>query len=324
MPRYSPRHATFKRRWRPNFLLVLTTVLALLGATVLTYSPAASWLSAYNQSLVIKHYADAIKKVKPTASEQLAEAHRYNSDLSAGAVLEANTNVPTGDGKSSERGQKTYDYWKLLNTPNGAMSRIQIPKIGVDLPIYHGTSDAALLKGAGHLQGTSLPVGGTSTHSVITAHRGLADATMFTNLNQVKVGDRFTLTTFGEVITYQVFDTRVVEPEDTTRLRQEAGKDLVTLVTCTPLGINTHRILVTGKRILPTPPKDVDAAKNTDASLQFPWWAVIYLGALILIGVYTWWAGRTRPVLYKHAAPGKAKRRRRSGRRRYPRPAHGS
>lgn len=306
MPSRSPRHAPPRRRWRSGFLLILTSVLALIGATVLTYSPAASWLSAYNQSLVISKYSDAIKNVKPKASEQLAEARKYNEALSSGAVLEANANIPVGSGTSHH---KTFDYWKLLNTPNRAMSRVQIPAIGVDLPIYHGTSDAALLEGAGHLQGTSLPVGGKDTHSVITAHRGLADAAMFTELDKVKKGDRIILTTFGKVLTYEIFDTRVVEPEDTTTLRQEAGRDLVTLVTCTPLGINTHRILVTGKRILPVPPKDLSAAKNTKASLQFPWWAVFYLTAILLILAYGWWAGRTYPKDAYPAAPTKGRRR---------------
>jgi len=292
MPRYTPRHAPPKAKWRPNFILILTVLLAVVGASVLAYSPAASWINDYNQSLIVRQYNDAIKKVKPTASQQLSVARRYNADLSAGAVLEANTHVPLGNGTST---QKSYDYWELLETPNGAMSRIQIPAIGVDLPIYHGTSDETLLKGAGHLQGTSLPIGGKNTHSVITAHRGLADSTMFTNLDKVKVGDTFTLTTFGQVITYKVFDTRVVAPEDTARLRQEAGRDLVTLVTCTPLGINTHRILVTGKRILPTPPKDIQAATNTKPTLQFPWWLVLYGASLLLIAFYTVWAGRTSP-----------------------------
>ncbi|MDN4598048.1 class C sortase [Leifsonia virtsii] len=288
----------------------------MLGATVLAYSPAASWLSAYNQSLVISKYADSIKKVQPTASEQLEEAHRYNKALSSGAVLEANANVPTGSGKSSS---DEFDYWKLLDTPSRTMSRIQIPKIGVDLPIYHGTSEESLLKGAGHLQGTSLPVGGKNTRSVITAHRGLADATMFTDLDKIQVGDRFIVTTFGQVLTYQVIDTRVVDPEDTTTLRQQAGKDLVTLVTCTPLGINTHRILVTGQRITPTPPKDEATAKRTTATLQFPWWAVVYLTAILLIVAYTWWAGRSYP---KDEFPDGRKR---SGRRRAPRRRlHGS
>lgn len=266
---------------------------------MLAYSPAASWVNDYNQSLVVHQYNESIKKVKPTASEQLAEARQYNSDLSAGAVLEANAHVPVGNGKS---GHKSYDYWKILATPSGTMSRIQIPSIGVDLPIYHGTSDQALLKGAGHLQGTSLPVGGKDTHSVITAHRGLADSTMFTNLDKVKMGDTFTLTTFGQVVTYQIFDSRVVDPADTTTLRQEAGKDLVTLVTCTPLGINTHRILVTGKRILPTPPKAIADSKKVQTGPPFPWWLVIYGAVLALVGFYVWWAGRTAPGGFARAS----------------------
>lgn len=314
MPRYLPRHAVRKRRWRPSALLIITAVLAIAGATTLAYSPAASWFSAYNQSLVISKYSDAIKNVKPTASQQLTEARRYNAALSAGAVLEKNANVPTGDGTSSKKDE--FDYWKLLESPNGTMSRIQIPSIAVDLPIYHGTSDATLLKGAGHLQGTSLPVGGNNTHSVITAHRGLANATMFTDLDKVKKGDRIILTTFGQVLTYEIFDTRVVEPEDTATLRQEAGKDLVTLVTCTPLGINTHRILVTGKRILPTPPKDLEAAKKTAATLEFPWWAVLYVGSLVLIGIYLFWAGRSYPsTRLQPAKDAKRGRSRRSGSR---------
>ncbi|WP_285114747.1 class C sortase [Leifsonia sp. fls2-241-R2A-40a] len=312
MPTYRPRHNVRRRRWRPSTLIILVAIIALIGATTLTYSPAARWLAAYNQSLVIARYSEALTKVRPTPSEQVREAHRYNDALSSGAILEANTHVPTGSGTSSHQ---IYDYWRLLRAPNEVMSRIQIPAIDVDLPIYHGTSDATLLKGAGHLQGTSLPVGGKSTHAVITAHRGLADATMFTDLDKVKKGDRFTLSTFGKVSTYEVYDIRVVKPEDSATLRQQAGEDLVTLVTCTPLGISTHRILVTGTRILPAPPEDVSAAKNSEAELGFPWWAVSYLAALLLIGVYTGWAGRVFPPRGLHFAP-RGKRRRRSRLRR--------
>lgn len=174
------------------------------------------------------------------------------------------------------------------------MARIQIPVIGVDLPIYHGTDERTLLRGAGHLQGTSLPIGGVNSHAVITAHRGLADSTMFTHLDRVTVGDRFILTTFGRVLAYEVTATRVVEPTDTAALRQEAGRDLVTLVTCTPLGINTHRILVTGERIIPTPTSDLDTAKEDPAALGFPWWAVLYAAALVFIATAAWWGGRVR------------------------------
>lgn len=282
------RRALRRRRWRPSALLILTVIVAIAGATILVYSPAASWLSAYNQSLIVGDYSDDVATADPGPGEQIAEAHRYNDALSSGALLAANANVPEGDG-TSDGG---FDYESLLRTHSGAMSRIQIPGIGVDLPVYHGTSEKTLLRGAGHLEGTSLPVGGESTHAVITAHRGLADAVMFTDLNRVEVGDLFTVATFGEVLTYRVVDTRVVDPSDTTTIRQEEGRDLVTLVTCTPLGINSHRILVTGERATPTPPDALAAASGPSDAPGFPWWFIAYAAAIAAIGVYAWWGGR--------------------------------
>jgi len=281
------------RRWKPNALLVVTALFAFIGANVLTYSSAASWLSSVNQSQIVEHYQDSVKNSVPTAAEQLAAADRYNEALSSGAQVEANTRKPVGEGKVKGDGGS---YWSQLSTSTGIMSRIQIPKIGVDLPVYHGTDDATLLKGTGHLEGTSLPVGGKGTLSVITGHRGLAEATMFTNLDQVQPGDTIIITTFGRVLTYKVFDTRVVEPSDTASLHPKEGRDLVTLITCTPLGINTHRILVTAERVLPTPTKDVKTAKGAGTGVAFPWWAVFYLLGLALIAVYVWWGGQVRRV----------------------------
>ena len=138
-------------------------------------------------------------------------------------------------------------YWEMLNTnPDGIMARLSVPSIDVDLPIYHGTSDAVLEHGVGHLQGTSLPVGGVDTHSVLTAHTGLAKATLFSNLKDVEIGDTFTISVFGEVLTYEVVETQTILPAETGSLIIQGDRDIVTLVTCTPLGINTHRYLVTG------------------------------------------------------------------------------
>ncbi|WP_247628028.1 class C sortase [Microbacterium croceum] len=271
-------------RRRPDPLLMVIVVAAVVGATVLVYSPAATWLSDYNQSLIVDQYQDDVRDADPGAAEQLAQAHRYNAALSAGALVGAGENVPTSDAEAAAG----FDYDQLLRTRTGVMSRIQIPSIAVDLPVYHGTDDVTLLRGAGHLEGTSLPVGGASTHAVITAHRGLADAVMFTDLDQLRDGDRFTVTTFGEVLTYEVVDIAVVAPSDTLSLRQEAGRDLVTLVTCTPLGINSHRILVTGERVTPTPPASTRAAEAGAEGAGFPWWLLAYAGALLLIGVYAW------------------------------------
>ena len=220
---------------------------------------------------------------------QVEQAHAYNDALSAGAVLEANNHVPTGAGSSKD---SSLNYANILKANNeGLMARLKIPSISLDLPVYHGTADDTLLKGLGHLEGTSLPVGGEGTRSVITGHRGLAEATMFTNLDKVKTGDSLIVEVFGEVLTYRVTSTKVVEPEETEALRVEEGKDLLTLVTCTPLGINTHRILLTGERIYPTPAKDLAAAGKRPDVPHFPWWAVGLAAGLIVIGLYLWRSG---------------------------------
>jgi sortase A len=309
-----PRHRERRvRRWRPNGLLIVTALAAIVGATALTYTSAASWVSSVNQAQVVKRYQVSVDDAVPSAAQQLAAADRYNALLSSGAQVEANARKPVGAGSTTSAGG---NYGELLETPTGIMSRIQIPKIGVDLPVYHGTSDATLLKGAGHLEGTSLPVGGRGTLSVITGHRGLAEAAMFTDLDRMQAGDTFTITTFGRVLTYRVVDTRVVQPSDTETLHPRPGRDLVTLITCTPLGINTHRILVTGERVTPTPQADVEAARSAPTTVTFPWWLAFYLGGLALIGAYVWWGGRIRRVPSPEARAGRddagPRRRRRS------------
>lgn len=277
------------RRWRLQPLSLLPAVLALAGMLLFAYPTVAAWVTQYNQSKIITTYAADVDSADPDAATQLTQAHAYNDALSVGAVLEANTNVPTGVGEGRD---DTLDYDSILDA-NGAglMARLRIPSINLDLPVYHGTSDETLLAGLGHLEGTSLPVGGEGTRAVITGHRGLADARMFTDLNQVEIGDTFVIEVFGEVLTYQVFDTKVVEPDETEALRAEEGRDLVTLVTCTPLGINSHRILVTGERVYPTPQKDLDAAGDPPTVPSFPWWAVGLAVGFILVGLYVWRSG---------------------------------
>lgn len=278
--------------WRFDPFSLFPATLALAGLLVVSYPTVANWLSQYNQSQIISSYVTQVETVRPAAHEQLLKAAEYNRALSSGAILEANTNVPTGDGDLED---DSLDYAHMLRAnDSGLMGRIRIPKIYVDLPVYHGTSDETLLAGAGHLQGTSLPVGGESTRSVITAHRGLANAKMFTDLDEVDVGDTFSVEVFNEVYTYKIFDKKVVEPTETEALRVEAGRDLATLVTCTPLGINTHRILVTGERVLPTPVKDVEQVGKRPELPFFPWWAIWIPAGIALIGVYIWWAGLPR------------------------------
>lgn len=278
-----------QRRWRLNRLSLLVAVIALVGLVALLYPTAASWVSQYNQSKIVEQEQGGVNaKTAAARKAALAAAYKYNDALKSGAVYSADTNVPT-----STAGTKLHaEYNSLLNAgSDGLMGRIQIPSIDLDLPIYHGTADATLLKGVGHLEGTSLPVGGSGTHSVLTGHRGLATATMFTYLDRVKEGDEFTISVFGKVLTYRVTTIKVVDPDQTRSLAPVAGKDLVTLVTCTPLGINTQRIFVTGQRIIPTPTGAEDAARKKPTIPSFPWWVLILAAGVALIGLYVWRSG---------------------------------
>ena len=228
-------------------------------------------------------------ELRASDREQIERAHAYNDALQSGARIEANERLPLGGGEIDD---DALAYRSVLDDgATGLMTRVRIPKIDVDLPTFHGTDDATLLEGLGHLEGTSLPVGGDGTHAVITGHRGLADARMFTDLDRIDVGDTFTLTTFGEVLAYEVIETTVVEPDETESLQAREGRDLVTLVTCTPLGVNSQRILVTAERVFPTPDADREAGLAAPEVPRFPWWAVILGGGIVVAGVYVWRSG---------------------------------
>lgn len=279
-----------RRAWRANALTWGVAAIGLVGLGVLLYPMTAQWVSSYNQAQIVTAYDEVVAGAEPDATQQLADARRYNEALSAGAVLAAGAHVPAGTGVA---GAQVRPYAELLRAgDDGLMSRIRYDALGIDLPVYHGTSDEVLLRGAGHLEGTSLPVGGADTHAVITAHRGLANATMFSHLDQAAVGDVFTVETFGEVLSYRVADVRVVEPEQTDTLRASADEDLVTLVTCTPLGINTHRILVTGERIPTAEALQVAPAPAAESEQPgFPWWALLFASGLLVLLLFVIWSG---------------------------------
>lgn len=284
-----------RRRWRLSWPALLVALVALAGVSIALYPTVASWFSQYNQSQLIESYSQAMSEdTDPPMAQEIELAHRYNAALSSGALLAVNERLPTGAGTSVDQ---SLVYEEVLNFgADGLMARLRIPTIDVDMPIYHGTADDTLLRGVGHLEGTSLPVGAPGTHSVLTAHRGLADATMFTNLNRVDIGDTFTIEVFGETLTYEVFETKVVEPHQSESLRAQEGLDLVTLVTCTPLGINSHRILVTAERVLPTPASDIEAAGSPSNLPHFPWWVVVLAAAVLAATFYVWRMGYRRPV----------------------------
>lgn len=221
---------------RKKVRMLAAAVLLTVGAVGLIYLPVSMFLSEKKQSTVCAQYSNAAQTIqKPDANEIMEDAKRWNHDLFVGAI---NPMAPEENG-----------YWHLLNPlGSGIMAVIHIPKIHVDLPIYHGTSAQVLTLGAGHLPNTSLPVGGPSTHAAISAHSGMATAPMFSRLGELKIGDPFFLEVLGQELWYTVDQIRVVLPTEIQDLKIMEGADQVTLITCTPYGLNTHRLLVRGTR----------------------------------------------------------------------------
>lgn len=222
-----------------RIIVILLVAVLLAGLSLLLYPAVANYWNSRHQSQVIATYVDAVTKLDNSAYDALwAEAQAYNAAL----LSNEDRFFP------SEEEQQYYDT--LLDVAgDGIMGYLQIPGIGVTLPIYHGTDEEVLQVAIGHIEGSSLPVGGLGTHSVISGHRGLPSARLFTDLDQLTEGDRFTLSVLDETLTYEVDQIRIVEPDDISLLEIEADKDLCTLVTCTPYGVNTHRLLVRGHRV---------------------------------------------------------------------------
>jgi sortase A len=286
----------------------LIAAVAFAGLLLLLYPTAATWLSASQQSEVVNHYIRAVESRGPAGRQAaLAAAAAYNAHLTGGASMSPGQRIPRSDQSSHDDG---YDQ-QLRADDNGMMARIVIPSIDADLPIYHGTSDAVLARGVGHLEGTALPIGGAGTHAVLTGHRGLATAELFTRLNELHRGDRFTINVFGNTLTYRVTTTLVVDPSDTATLNPVPGKDLVTLVTCTPLGINSHRILVTGTRVLPTPIHDTQLASHPSPGPGAPLWGGAGVTAATLIITYLRLSSRSANATWPPHVSRRARRRER-------------
>jgi len=209
-----------------------------IGLSVLLYPSVSSYWNSKTQSEAIVDYESMLAQYKPEDyTEIFAQADAYNQRL---LDLEE---------PFLQHSQLT-DYHDVLNISNtGMMGYISIPKISQELPVYHGTSDGVLSVAVGHLEGSSLPVGGKSTHSVVSAHRGLPTAVLFTHLDRMEIGDTFYFTILDRTITYEVDQIRIVEPNDTGLIRIAEGKDYCTLLTCTPYGINTQRLLVRGHQV---------------------------------------------------------------------------
>lgn len=219
-----------------TFLLIL---IFMIGLSLLLYPTVADYWNSFHQSHAITHYSETVAKIDPDRYRDVWEsAIEYNANI----LQRRNAFVLDEDEE-----QRYYSELDLNDT--GIMGYIDIPSLDVELPIYHGTEDTVLQVAVGHLDWTSLPTGGESTHCVLSGHRGLPSAKLFTNLDRLREGDIFMLRVLDEILTYEVDRILIVEPEDVSELRIIENEDLCTLVTCTPYGINTHRLLVRGHRI---------------------------------------------------------------------------
>lgn len=226
---------------RKNTIIIICFILViLLGAGAAAYPLIASINNEHTQSLVQTEYEEKLQQLDTSEIDAaLAAAREYNKTISTVQIEDVDkikADLPP--------------YEDLLNLANnGIMGYIEIPTINIDLPIYHGTAGAAMEKGAGHMEGTSLPVGGIGTHAVISAHSGMASAKLFTDLDKLKLGDMFFITVCNQKLAYEVDNIAVVEPTDIDLIRIDTQQDYVTLLTCTPYGVNTHRLLVRGHRV---------------------------------------------------------------------------
>lgn len=255
----------------------------LTGISLLLYPAVSEYWNSFHQSRAIAAYTRQVSSMNGQSTRQLLEeARAYNRQL-----------WEQEDPLRPEQ-EAHQRYEGLLNVSgNGIMGYIEIPAIQVFLPVYHGVGETVLQVGAGHIEGTSLPVGGPGTHCALSGHRGLPSARLFTDLDQLEIGDIFTLNVLDQVLTYQVDQIQIVEPEDVSGLALEEGQDLCTLVTCTPYGVNTHRLLVRGRRI-ENQDQLSEIQVSGEASRLDPVFAAPFLAAPVLLVLLIWMLAATR------------------------------
>ena len=261
------------RIWLKKHLLTVLMFAGLaVGAGLLLYPSVANYWNSFHQTRAIMSYSDVVSQMDTADYERiLKNARAYNKRLGQNGIQWIMSDA------------QKQDYQSQLKVEGSdVMGYVSIPKIHVRLPIYHGTDEAVLQTSIGHLEPTSLPVGGKSSHCSVSGHRGLPSARLFTDLDKMKEGDTWTMTVLNETVTYEVDQIRIVEPADLSNLMIEKKKDFATLITCTPYGINTHRLLIRGHRI---PNADGDANLTADAIQIEPLYIAPFLAGLILIAL---------------------------------------
>lgn len=226
-----------------KILLIIAVIFIIVGTGIFLYPSISNYFAEKNHVEAIRNYDKMVVNIgEDSIKKEREKAQIYNENLSGDPVHDP---FVLGSGYALPE-----NYKEVLNfSGDGVMGYIQIPKISVDLPIYHGTSEEVLEKGVGHIQNTSVPIGGNSTHSVLTGHTGLPNAELFTRLDELVVGDVFYIHVLNDVLAYKVYEIKVVLPDNIDELRITSGEDLVTLVTCTPYGVNSHRLLVKAERV---------------------------------------------------------------------------
>ena len=270
---------------KKNGLTLILLLTLLIGAGLIAYPSFANWWNSFHQSRAVASYAETVANMNTEEYERIiSKAQAYNRKLSRSGILWT----------LDEDEEKEYKEQLDIGT-SGIMGYIDIPKIDVMLPIYHGIEESILQVAVGHIPGTSLPVGGKGSHCVVSGHRGLPSARLFTDIDKLVEGDSFTITVLNKTLTYEVDQIRTVLPTDLSDLQIEKGKDYVTLVTCTPYGINTHRLLVRGHRIENA---DGDASVIADALQIEPIYIAPFIAVpiliLLIIGMFIMTGMRTR------------------------------
>lgn len=272
--------------WQKHGTTILLIAVFFIGLSVLLYPNISDFINSRNASRAVTDYETQINSMSAQEHERmLMEAQAYNQRL----MME--------DNRFEEMtAQERVLYDSILNVNNeGMMCYLEIPSLRLSMPVYHSTMETILQKYIGHVEGSSMPIGGFGTHAVVSGHRGLPSAELFTNLDRMEVGDLFQVHVLGETLTYEVDDISTVLPAEVTQLSIEADQDWVTLVTCTPYGVNTHRLLVRGTRI-PTPEEIVVEAHVDAAHMTRQQFTLLLAGIMLIlffiIMLLIWYSGR--------------------------------
>lgn len=280
---------------KKHFVTLVIVLVFIVGLGLLIYPTFSDWWNSFHQSKIIMDYSETVAQMdKEDYDRILKSAKEYNKELAESGIKWA----------MSDKEKKEYKK-QLSVDKSGVMGYISIPKIHTKLPIYHGMGEEILQKSIGHIEGSSLPVGGKSSHCIVSGHRGLPSAKLFTDLDKLKEGDTWTVTVLNETLTYEADKIWIVKPNDLSKLQIKKGKDYFTLVTCTPYGINTHRLLVRGHRISNL---NGDANVIADAVQIEPVYIAPFVAApilLLLVLVVLFRTGRGRKKKHRSKATGK-------------------